>query len=249
MILTLPLCVLHRYLQENRDIVAGKLHAITDDDKVGSDYQTYSSAAHKAAEFKYRDVDEFETDLPMHHKVFLLPPGMVGTNTYFNEGKLQCYYWIRHICSCLTYSHRFFLCNLSSERVNQEDKCELQKYLGGIAESVAFDEVELAFKVGLPGTDFQETSETGPRSYILCPTARDEKRGIGLVQDHCVSTINKLCHSKKRAAFACFQVAVGGKRKEHQIESTNAYFNMNEMEKALDDMDFTPPQARSSRRY
>jgi len=168
------------------------------EEPVSVNYLASMTAAYSKAD-EYQSVEDSDTNLSMKLIYCVLPPGVRGSNSYFNEGRinlndpfqLQAFPFI-HAESFDSYD--LFGAGLELDSIKPSMFTSSKDALGDTASSATADTTkpELLVKVDadLEGQD---------------------------PADYCLEVLNQISSQRSKGYFVCFQIAVDGTAKQHVV--------------------------------
>ncbi len=198
-----------KFVHENRQSVAHQLSlAVTggavSEDRVRQNYLSSLSKGYSQADEHYADT-EIDIDIPMKKVFCILPPGIKGSNAYFNDGELDFF--------VLTFQTRKMLTTFVLDFSDVSDKSQLQPYPYVLTN--LFDLEDLKFQ-GL--TVLKQNDDKG--GELVTDIAN--VCGGETAEEYSMRIINKVSCMSSKGLFVCFQVIIDGTTRQNDIRPNGA---------------------------
>ncbi len=191
-----------KFVQDARQDIAYQIATSIHPDRqleepVSINYVASMTGAYSKAD-EHLSVEDSNIDIAMKQIFCVLSPGVWGSNAYFNEG-----------------------------RINENDHLQLQAFPFIHAEQ--FDSIDL-LRAGLGLHSFYSQSNPSNRDAVdeATTTATTEPDLWAKVdadlqgqkpEDYCLEVLNQISSEQSKGYFVCFQIAVDGAAKQHDVVS------------------------------
>ncbi len=150
-------------------------------------------------------VEKSNINLAMKKLYYVLPPGLLGSNEYFNHDGESSVFCL-HLSRPRQHAHHLFILDTIPNPI-KNDSCQLQAYGVVVTDPVDLDEV------GLNGMEFEEFAEGIVDEKFLTIKAnvlRNRKDVMESPSNYCLGRFDDMYGDRDKGLFIAFQVAIEG---------------------------------------